>query len=138
MEKMSIGKGRKLKDGKDVIVLSIGTIAEDVKKAISEAEKEGLSVAHYDMLFLKPIDTDILDEAGKSGAPVLTVEDGTVKGGLGSAVLEYFARKQYPNRVELAGIPDMFITQGTVAQLKEICGIDSKGLLYKIKKLAGK
>ncbi|MDE6655257.1 MAG: 1-deoxy-D-xylulose-5-phosphate synthase, partial [Muribaculaceae bacterium] len=138
MEKMPIGKGRKLKDGKDVIVLSIGTIAEDVKKAISEAEKEGLSVAHYDMLFLKPIDTDILDEAGKSGAPVLTVEDGTVKGGLGSAVLEYFARKQYPNRVELAGIPDMFITQGTVAQLKEICGIDSKGLLYKIKKLAGK
>lgn len=138
MEKMPIGKGRKLKDGKDVIVLSIGTIAEDVKKAIAEAEKEGLSVAHYDMLFLKPIDTEILDEAGKSGLPVLTVEDGTVKGGLGSAVLEYFARKQYGNRVELAGIPDMFITQGTVAQLKEICGIDPKGLLYKIKKLAGK
>lgn len=138
MQALPVGKGRKLRDGKDVVVLSIGTIADEVKKAIDEAEKEGITVAHYDMLFLKPIDTDILDEAGKSGLPVITVEDGTVKGGLGTAVLEYFARNRYTNQVDIAGIPDTFITQGTVAQLKEVCGIDSKTLLHKIKKLAGK
>lgn len=138
MKLLPIGKGRKLRDGKDMIVLSIGTIADEVTKAIAEAEKDGISVAHYDMIFLKPIDNDILDEAGKSGLPVLTVEDGTVKGGLGSAVLEHFANKGYTNRVEIAGIPDTFITQGTVAQLKEVCGIDPKTLLLKIKKLTGK
>lgn len=138
MKPMPIGKGRKLKNGKDAIILSIGTIADEVTKAIAEAEKEGISVAHYDMLFLKPIDTEILDEVGETGLPVITVEDGTIKGGLGTSVLEYFARRQYSNKVEIAGIPDKFITQGTVAQLREICGIDSKSLLNKIKNLIGK
>lgn len=138
METLPIGKGRKLRGGKDAIVLSIGTIADEVAEAIDEAEKDGITVAHYDMLFLKPIDQEILDEAGRSGLPVITVEDGTVKGGLGSAVLEHFARKGYTNRVEIAGIPDTFITQGTVKELREVCGIDSKSILYKIKNLTGK
>lgn len=134
MELLPIGKGRKLSDGDQAALLTIGTIAEEAKEAADLARKEGISVAHYDMIFLKPIDTDILDAVGKSGVPVITVEDGTVKGGFGTSVLQYFAEKGYSNRVEVLGIPDRFIAQGTVAQLKEICGIDARSIFDKIKR----
>lgn len=133
MKALPIGKGRQLSEGNQVAVITIGTIADEAKAAIERAQADGISVAHYDMLFLKPIDHEILDTLGRSGIPVITVEDGTVKGGLGTAVTDYFARNNYSNNITVLGIPDNFITQGTVAQLKEICGINGETIYTKIK-----
>lgn len=130
---LPIGKGEKLSEGKDVTVLSIGTIAQNVTKAIEMAGKEGISVTHYDMIFLRPIDEDILREAAQSGRPIITVEDGTINGGLGSTVLEWLSEHGYEIPVKRLGIPDEFIHQGTVPQLQAICGIDPEGIYKAIK-----
>ena len=138
LESMEVGKGRKLKDGKHVAVLSFGPIGTEVAKAIMIAEmkscNEGrtLSVAHYDMRFLKPIDTDILDEVGKNFQKIVTIEDGVIKGGLGSAVLEYMADKGYKPEVVRLGIPDKFIEHGTVAELRKIIGIDAESIAERL------
>lgn len=129
---LTIGKGQKISSGTDVAVLSIGTVATDVSAAIRAASERGISVAHYDMVFLKPIDTDILQEVAESGMPIITVEDGTVNGGLGGAVAEWFASKGIERKIVRLGIPDKFVTQGTPAQLKELCGFDAKGILETI------
>ena len=131
-EVLPIGKGRKLADGSQVAVLSIGTVAADVSGAIAEAASRGISVAHYDMIFLKPIDEGILEEVAASGMPVITVEDGTVNGGLGGAVAEWFAARGIQRRITRLGIPDRFVTQGTPAQLKKLCGLDSPSILKAI------
>lgn len=138
LESMEVGKGRKLKDGKHVAVLSLGPIGTEVAKAIMIAEmkscNEGrtLSVAHYDMRFLKPIDTDILDEVGKNFQKIVTIEDGVIKGGLGSAVLEYMADKGYKAEVVRLGIPDKFIEHGTVAELRKIIGVDAESIAERL------
>lgn len=124
MQRLEIGRGRRLREGRDVTVLSIGTVASDVRRALDRAADEGISAAHYDMVFLKPLDTAILEEAARSGAPVITVEDGTVNGGLGGAVAEWFAANAPAVEVTRLGIPDRFITQGTPAELKHLCGYD--------------
>ncbi len=128
-EEIPVGKGRKLKDGKGIAVLSLGPIGTEAAKAIKMAEAQGAeNVAHYDMRFVKPIDTDILDEVGKNCKKVITVEDGAVKGGLGSAVLEHFADKGYTAQVIRVGMPDEFVEHGTVAQLREICKMDAESI----------
>lgn len=138
LESMEVGKGRKLKDGKHVAVLSLGPIGTEVAKAIMIAEmkscNEGrtLSVAHYDMRFLKPIDTDILDEVGKNFQKIVTIEDGVIKGGLGSVVLEYMADKGYKPEVVRLGIPDKFIEHGTVAELRKIIGVDAESIAERL------
>lgn len=133
---LTIGQGEKLRDGSDVAVLTIGPVAADAAKAIDRAEKElGLSVAHYDMRFLKPLDSAILAEVAAKGCPVVTVEDGVVSGGLGSAVIEWYADnpeavpsgKSAP-RVSRLGVPDRFIPQGTPDQLHHLCGFDIDGI----------
>ena len=124
LEPLPIGKGRCLKEGSEVAVLSIGHIGNNVTKAI-----EGLSVAHYDMRFLKPIDTEILDYVGRNFKRVITVEDGVRDGGLGSAVVEYFADHGYTPRVTRLGMPTTeFVEHGTVAELQHIVGIDAEGI----------
>ena len=124
LEPLPIGKGRCLKEGSEVAVLSIGHIGNNVTKAI-----EGLSVAHYDMRFLKPIDTEILDYVGSNFKRVITVEDGVRDGGLGSAVVEYFADHGYTPRVTRLGMPTTeFVEHGTVAELQHIVGIDAEGI----------
>ena len=128
MEQLAVGKGRILTPGSQIAVITIGTIAAEAAEAVASLRAEGIDAAHYDMVFLKPIDTSILDEVGVSGIPVVTVEDGTVKGGLGSAVLEYFAEKGYTNPVHVMGIPDNFVTHGSVPQLKRMCGIDAESI----------
>lgn len=133
MKLMEIGRGEQLREGSDVIVLSIGAVADDVARAAFEASQAGISVAHYDMRFLKPLDEDILRLAAMSGKPVITVEDGTLLGGLGSAVAEWMAANGYPTALYCLGIPDKFIPQGTTAQLKHLAGIDSDAILNKIK-----
>lgn len=130
---LPIGKGRKLRKGKDIALLSIGAIGNNAAKAINEAEKSGISIAHYDMVFLKPIDKELLHKVAKKFKYVITVEDGVIKGGLGSAVLEFLAENNYTDvHVHRVGIPDEFITHGSVSELQHIAGIDKNGILKQI------
>lgn len=119
-----IGRGEKLSDGSDVTVLSIGPIAYAVAKAIEAAADEGVKASHYDMIFVSPLDENILHAIGREGKPVVTVEDGARSGGMGSAVLEWFADNGYSVNVTRIGIPDRFIPQGTVAELHSLSGMD--------------
>jgi 1-deoxy-D-xylulose-5-phosphate synthase len=129
MEILEIGKGHKLKDGEELAVLSIGPIGNTVSVAINELEKEGRSIAHYDMVFLKPIDTALLDEIAAKFAKVITVENGVITGGLGTAVMEYFAMKNYRNTaVVRIGLPDEFVTHGSIKDLNRLCGLDVEGI----------
>lgn len=128
MQPVEIGKARCLTEGDDVAVLTIGTVATDAAVVVAKARQEGVNAAHYDMVFLKPIDTDLLDQLGAKGIPVVTVEDGTLNGGLGSVVSSYFIQKGYPNKVTSLGIPDKFVAHGTVSQLKILCGFDTPAI----------
>lgn len=128
MKCIEIGKGERLSAGTDVAILSIGPICDNVKNAVKKAEAEGVSVAHYDMMFLKPIDNVILKEVAELKCPVITVEDGVISGGLGSAVMEWMNDNNYPSIVKRIGIPDKFIAQGTVAQLYHQCGMDEDAI----------
>lgn len=129
-KELPIGKGRRMtyasatQDKPQAIILSIGTIADEVGSAIRILAQEDIHVVHYDMVFLKPIDTDILTEVASMGLPVITVEDASAIGGLGSAVSAYMAQNAPAIRVIPRGIPDDFITHGTVAELKTLCGLD--------------
>jgi 1-deoxy-D-xylulose-5-phosphate synthase len=125
LETVSVGKGRRLKDGKDVAVLTLGPIGNVAADAIAEVEKEhGVSVAHYDMRFLKPLDTALLDEVAQRFKRVVTVEDGARLGGFGSAVLEYFADKGVKPDVVRLGLPDNFVEHGKPEELYRIVGLD--------------
>ena len=130
LEVLPIGKGRKLRDGKDLAVLSIGPIGNEVAKAIDRAEAEGRSVAHYDMIYLKPLDEALLHEIGQAYSRIITVENGVVRGGFGSAVLEFMADNGYTPRVERIGVPDRFIEQGSIPELYKLCGMDA-GSIYR-------
>ncbi|SFS99355.1 1-deoxy-D-xylulose-5-phosphate synthase [Porphyromonadaceae bacterium NLAE-zl-C104] len=133
---LPIGKGRKLRKGKDIALLSIGAIGNNAARAIDEAEKSGISVAHYDMVFLKPIDEELLHKVARKFRYIITVEDGVIKGGLGSAVLEFLAENDYTDvHVFRVGIPDEFITHGSVKELQQITGIDEEGILEHITRM---
>ena len=134
LETVEVGKGRCMKKGTDVALLTLGPIGKVMEWAVAEAEKQGVSVAHYDMRFVKPIDTEILREVGENFKYVITLEDGTVKGGLGSAVLEYMAESGYTPKVEVMGIPDEFIEHGAPDELYRICKMDKEDVLRAILK----
>lgn len=131
LEEIPIGKGRKLKDGNDLAVITLGPIGNTAAEAIAKAEKEsGMTIAHYDLRFLKPLDTDLLGEVGRRFKRVVTVEDGVRQGGMGSAVLEYFNDNRFTGvEVDRLGLPDEFVEHGSVAQLQHIVGIDKEGIL---------
>ena len=135
MTLMPVGKGRKLTDGTDVAILSIGASGNDVSKAIDLVSAEGLSVAHYDMIYLKPIDEDLLHEVGKNFSKIITVENGVIQGGLGSAVLEFMSDNGYCPRIKRIGIPDKFIEHGSVPELNKLCGIDVESIAACIRNL---
>ncbi|MBR4069584.1 MAG: 1-deoxy-D-xylulose-5-phosphate synthase, partial [Bacteroidaceae bacterium] len=125
MQLIPMGKGRKLTDGNsDIAVLSIGNIGTTVAHAIEKAQAQGIDVAHYDMIFLKPIDEDILREVASKYSRIVTVENGTIVGGLGSTVMEWMNDNGFSPRIKRVGIPDKFIAQGTVAELHKLCGMD--------------
>ena len=136
LEEIKVGTGRKLHDGHDVAVLTIGPIGNDVEQVIQELQAEGCtrSVAHYDMRFLKPIDESILQEAAENCRRIITVEDGTRKGGLGSAVIEWLNDHDYNIPVTRIGLPDEFVEHGTVSQLREIVGMDNESIKKAIRK----
>ena len=134
LEEVEVGKGRKLSEGNDIAILSIGTVGNNVQKAICNLNVKK-SVAHYDMRFLKPLDEDILHEVGKKFRNVITVEDGVRNGGMGSAVMEWFADHDYDVRVKRLGLPDYFVEHGTVAQLQHIVGIDVDGIVQALEKI---
>lgn len=125
LEPIEIGKGRKLKTGTDLAVITIGPIGNDAAKAIEEAEKQtGKNIAHYDLRFLKPLDESMLHEIGKNFQHIVTIEDGVLKGGMGSAILEFMSDNNYMPTVKRLGIPDQFIQHGPVEDLRAICNID--------------
>lgn len=132
LEAIPVGKGRKLASGKDIAILSIGHIGNHVTKAIEalREQRPHITIAHYDMRYLKPIDKDILNEVGHNFKNVITIEDGVRDGGLGSAVLEYFADNGLTPRVIRLGIPtDTFMEHGTIAQLQHIARIDTDAII---------
>lgn len=131
---LPIGKGRKLRNGSDIALLSIGTIGNSAAKAINRAEKLGISIAHYDMVFLKPIDEEILLKVSKEFKHIITLEEGVIKGGLGSAVIEFLSDNKLISDINVhrIGIDDKFITHGTVNELKEIAKIDENSIFEDI------
>ena len=131
-EEIQIGKGRKLKDGKDMAVITIGPIGNTARKAITRAEAESkMSIAHYDLRFLKPLDEEMLHEIGKNFCRIVTIEDGVLKGGMGSAILEFMADNRYTPTVRRIGLPDKFVEHGPVKDLHRLCGMDEEGI-YKV------
>lgn len=132
LEEIEVGKGRKLHDGNDVAVLSVGPLGNDVADIIKEHEASDaavkVSIAHYDMRFVKPLDEAILHEVGKKFKRIVTVEDGARNGGFGSAVLEWMSDNGYMPSIKRLGLPDQFIEHGTVPELREIAGIDKESI----------
>ena len=138
LEAIEVGKGRKLRDGQDVAVLSIGPIGNDVEAVINECDDAShLSVAHYDMRFLKPLDEGILHEVGRRFKRVVTIEDGVRNGGLGSAVMEWMSDHGYHPEVIRLGLPDGFVEHGTVQELRKIVGIDKESIRKAIEAPSG-
>ena len=133
MKALPVGKGEQLSDGTDVAILTIGPIASEATAAIERASAEGISVAHYDMIFLKPIDESILRKVAESGMPIITVEDASIKGGLGSAVIEWLSDNGFSNKVTRIGIPDQFIPQGSISQLRRLALMDAEAIYTAIK-----
>ena len=136
LKEIEVGTGRRIHDGWDVAVLSIGPIGNDVEKAIklvegaesSTSNGHCPSIAHYDMRFLKPLDEKILEEVGNCFSRIITIEDGVRNGGLGSAVTEWMSDHGYTPHITRMGLPDHFVEQGTVQQLREICEIDIESI----------
>lgn len=130
LEAIEVGKGRRLKDGNDLAVLSIGAVGNAAADAIAEVEQAhpDISIAHYDLRFAKPLDEELLEEVACRFNRIVTVEDGILKGGVGSAVLEYMADHDHTPHVRRLGIPDRFIEHGAVDILRHLCGIDKEGI----------
>ena len=126
LEPVGVGTGRKLRDGNDVAVLTIGPIGNDVADVISQLPQ--LSVAHYDMRVLKPLDEQLLHEVGRRFRRIVTVEDGVRNGGLGSAVLEWMSDHGYQPRITRLGLPDHFVEHGTVSELRQLVGLDNESI----------
>ncbi len=138
-QSMEVGKGYCVTEGDDVAVLSLGPLGYMVQKTISKAKELGISVAHYNMLFLKPLDETLLHEVAKKFKKIVTVEDGSIKGGFGSAVLEFLADNNYTGHiVSRVGLPDQFATHGTPDELYHLYGMDVEGILKTIQDCVNK
>lgn len=135
LEEVKVGTGRKLRDGDDIAVLSVGPVGNNVVKAVEmmENDGDGISVAHYDMRFVKPLDENLLKEVAAKFKHVITVEDGVREGGFGSAVIEWMEDNGQHLDIVRLGLPDHFVEHGTVAQLQSIVGIDAEGIRRAIK-----
>ncbi|MFN5333995.1 MAG: 1-deoxy-D-xylulose-5-phosphate synthase [Bacteroidota bacterium] len=135
MREIQIGSGRKIKDGEGIAILSFGHPGNFVATAIRELKNDGINPAHYDMRFAKPIDETLLHEVCKKFDQIITVEDGTIKGGFGSAVLEFMAEHNYRTKVTILGIPDRLVEHGTPKELYSEIGLDAESIAKKVRSL---
>jgi len=127
-EKIEIGRGRQLKKGSDIAILTVGKPGIFAQESTTILDKKNISAAHYDFRFVKPLDEILLTKIFSKFDKIITVEDGTIKGGFGSAVLEFMAQKGCSPRIKILGVPDCFIEQGTLKDLYHECGIDTEGI----------
>ena len=134
-EELPIGKGRLLREGKDIALLTIGKCCEAAEMAAEAAAKEGLDVAVYDLRYAKPLDEDLLREVGKNFSRIITIEDGVLRGGVGEAITKFYVESGVQAQIKCLGINDRFIEQGTPAELYAECGYDAEGILQTIKSL---
>ncbi|MGX5688792.1 1-deoxy-D-xylulose-5-phosphate synthase [Arcticibacter tournemirensis] len=135
MKVVPVGKGRKVCDGEELAILTIGHIGNEAVKACHELNAEGIHPAHYDLRYLKPLDEELLHEVFANFKKVITVEDGCIQGGMGSAVLEFMADNDYTARVIRLGIPDKIIEHGEQPELWAECGYDSFSIVNAVKKM---
>ena len=136
-EEIKIGKGRKLKDGEEVAILSFGHPGNFVQTAIRQLRTEGINPAHYDMRFVKPIDEELLHEVFGKFSKIITIEDGTTIGGFGSAILEFMAQNNYSAQVKMLGIPDRLVEHGTLKELHRECEYDAQGVADATRAIVG-
>ena len=136
MKEIKIGKGRKVKDGENIAILSFGHPGNFAAAAIRDVASEGLNPAHYDLRFVKPIDEDLLHEVFAKFAKIITVEDGTIVGGFGSAILEFMAANNYSAHVKILGIPDRIVEHGTPKELYSEIGIDANHIAEEIRQMS--
>jgi 1-deoxy-D-xylulose-5-phosphate synthase len=129
MTAVEVGKGRIIRDGEDAAIITIGHVGNYAVEACEQLEKEGHSVAHYDLRFLKPLDQEMMYKIFNKFDTVITVEDGAVTGGMGSTILEFMADHGYKANIQRLGIPDLFIEQGSVDELHNECGFDTEGII---------
>jgi 1-deoxy-D-xylulose-5-phosphate synthase len=134
-EKLEIGKGQTITEGNDLAIITLGTVGNHAIAACEELEDEGISVAHYDMRFAKPLDESLLHDIFKKFNKVITVEDGCLQGGFGSAILEFMADNSYSAKVIRLGIPDKIVEHGEQAELYKECGYDAESIVEKAKAL---
>ncbi len=134
-EEIEIGKGRKLRDGKDIAILSFGHPGNFAAAAIRELKAEGITPAHYDMRFAKPLDQELLHEALQNYGRIITVEDGTVVGGFGSAIAEFMAEHNYKNDLRILGIPDRLVEHGSLKELHQECGYDAQSIAEVVREM---
>lgn len=134
---IEIGTGRKLREGKHIAILSLGHPGNFAAEAIRDLQREGMAIGHYDMRFAKPLDEALLHEACQNYEKLITVEDGTVTGGIGSAVLEFMAMHGYKNEVKILGIPDRIVEHGSLKDLHKECGFDAQAIANVVKEMAG-
>ena len=137
-EKITIGKGRKLKDGKDIAILSLGHPGNFAQTAIRNLREEGIDAAHYDIRFVKPLDEALLHEVFKNYDRIVTVEDATVVGGMGSAILEFMNEHNYSSKITILGIPDSIVEHGSLKELYHECHYDAMAIAEAVKALLGK
>ncbi len=132
-EEIQVGTGRKIKEGDEIAVLTLGPIGKEVEKAIEMAEEQQISsIAHYDIRFVKPLDKELLHEVGRKFNKIITVEDGIIQGGMGSAILEFLSDNNYCPRLKRLGISDTFIEHGSIKELHHLCGLDAIGIYQAI------
>lgn len=134
-EEIQIGKGRKIRDGKDIAILSFGHPGNFAAAAIRELKSEGITPAHYDMRFAKPLDETLLHEVLQNYEKILTVEDGTVIGGFGSAIAEFISEHNYKNDLRILGIPDRLVEHGTLKELHHECGYDANAIAETVREM---
>jgi len=137
MKAIKIGKGRVIREGEELAILTIGHIGNYAIEACMQLEKEGIYPAHYDMRFVKPIDEELLHQVFGKFNKIITVEDGCIMGGMGSAVLEFMADNGYYAEVKRLGIPDKYIEQGSQLELHTECGYHPEGIVNTVKELIG-
>jgi 1-deoxy-D-xylulose-5-phosphate synthase len=135
MKEVEIGKGRKLKDGQDIAILSFGHPGNFAATAIRELKNDGLNPAHFDLRFAKPLDEELLHEACKDYEKLVTVEDGTIVGGFGSAILEFMAKHGYKNELRMLGIPDRIVEHGTLKELYRECNYDAQAIADTVREM---